>query len=155
MSTAPTPKLGATSTWPGVASSQPRTVAYFASSKPLVPTTAAIPASSKNRTLSSTPPGWVKSTTTCAPASTSPDRGSPRSSRATSSRSSAPSTARHTSPPMRPFAPSTPTLTRVTRGSLGQYDGADPDGRREHAGEKLDGDAPTDRAERPAGGGPR
>ena len=45
MSTAPTPKLGATSTCPGVASSHPRRVAKRASSKPLVPTTAAMPAS--------------------------------------------------------------------------------------------------------------
>jgi hypothetical protein len=115
ISTAPTPKFGAMSTCPGVSSSQPRTWSKRCSSNPLVPTTTAMPWSSANRMLSSTAPGWVKSTTTWAPASTSSAGWSPSSRRATSARSGAASTARHTSPPMRPRAPSTATRMSVTR----------------------------------------
>ena len=55
----------------GVSASQPRTVSSRAASNPLVPTTAAIPWSRQKRTWSSATPGWVKSTATSAPASTS------------------------------------------------------------------------------------
>src|SRR5690606_32793420 len=110
-STAPSAKLGATRTPTcGCDASSCSTAASFSSSKPLVPTTTLMPASTQNRTLSSTASGCVKSTATCAPASVNAVSGSSTSTRATSCKSSAPSTASHTVEPTRPAAPSTPTL---------------------------------------------
>ena len=62
------------------------------SSKPVVPTTAWMPFSMQNRRLSITTSGWVKSTTTWTPLSTSPPMSSPASMAATSSTPSASST---------------------------------------------------------------
>ena len=110
-STAEIAKFGAMSTLP--APSAPhhwRTWERRSSSKPVVPTTAWMPLRMQKSRLPMTAPGVVKSTTTCAPASTSICRSSPWSTRATSSRSSAASTPSHTAEPTRPFAPSTPTL---------------------------------------------
>ena len=68
-----------------------------------------MPWSTAKRMLSMTTSGWVKSTSTCAPASATLNSQSPASTIATRSRSAAASTARHTCWPMRPRAPSTPT----------------------------------------------
>src|ERR1700712_2206524 len=65
--------------------------------------------SMQNRMLSMTTSGWVKSTTTCAPASATLNSHSPCSTMATSSRSSAASIAFTTSVPIRPRAPRTAT----------------------------------------------
>src|SRR5690606_34178093 len=109
ISTAPMPKLGAMRTLPAESSvSQERTVSTRDGSKPEVPTTTCRPRSTHHLMLSITTPGWVKSTTTSAAVSASNE--SPWSTAATSSMSSADRTARHTSEPMRPRAPSTPTL---------------------------------------------
>ena len=115
ISTAPTEKLDAISTrTEGAPASQPRTWSSRASSNPEVPTTTSRPWPMHQRRLSMTTPGWVKSTTTPQPVS--PSRGSPSSTSAASSRSSAAASARPTSLPIRPRAPSTPTLiiTRVS-----------------------------------------
>ena len=85
-------------------------VAIRAASKPVVPTTAWIPLLARNSRLAITESGVVKSTTTCAPLDFKVSIELPRSSAATSSRSPASVTALTTSAPMRPFAPSTPTL---------------------------------------------
>ena len=81
------------------------------SSKPVVPTTAWMPCSTQNRRLSITDVG-VGEVDRDLGAGVDQRRpaGRPGSSAATSSRSSAASTARHASAPIRPAAPSTPTL---------------------------------------------
>src|SRR3954452_4368143 len=112
-STAPMPKFGAMITpRSGFGSSHSATVASFPSSKPVVPTTQWMSLSMQNRMLSMTTSGRVKSTTTWAPASATLNSHSPASTMATSSRSSAALTALTTSVPIRPRAPSTPTLMR-------------------------------------------
>src|SRR4051794_32819471 len=108
INTAPMPKLGAISTpRVGASASHVRTVDRRSSSMPVVPTTTSMSWSRHQRMLSITASGVVKSTTTCA--SCSEVRSSSASTAATRSMSCAPSTARHTSLPMRPCAPSTPT----------------------------------------------
>ena len=108
---APIEKLGATSTpTPGASASHLSSWSRRARSKPVVPTTAWMPCPMQKRRLSITTPGWVKSTTTCAPARTSSSMSSPASTSATRSVSGAASTARQTSVPTFPRAPSTPTL---------------------------------------------
>src|SRR6476646_4024751 len=104
------PKLGATTTPTfGACCSHSRTVANRSSVNPVVPTTAWIPWSIANRRLSMTTSGWVKSTSTWAPASATLNSQSPASTIATSSRSDAASTALQTCCPIRPREPSTPT----------------------------------------------
>src|SRR5690606_7144800 len=84
---------------------------------PVVPTTAWMPWSISQATLSAVAEGTVRSIATSAPASATAVRSSPRPIRATSSRSSASSTARQAAAPMRPAAPS--TATRVGRAAGG------------------------------------
>src|SRR5690606_37056464 len=104
-------KFGTTSTpVDGSSPSQERTSASRSSVMPLVPTTTWMPLSTQNRTLSITESGWVRSTATCAPLSTSAERSSPRLISATSSVSGASPIARTASEPIRPRAPSTATL---------------------------------------------
>ena len=106
---APTEKLGTTRTriawW---SSSQPCTSSRRSSPNPEVPTTTSRSCSTHQRRLSMTAPGWVKSTTASHPVSAS--RSSPRSTSAATYRSGASLTARITSRPIRPRAPTTPTL---------------------------------------------
>ena len=114
ISTAPTEKLAAISTrTEGAPASQSRTWASRASSNPDVPTTVSSPWLMHQCRLSRTAPGWVKSTTTAQPARSS--RGSPASTAAPTSRSSAADTAARTAVPIRPRAPSTPTLIIASR----------------------------------------
>src|SRR5215472_1070208 len=118
ISTAPTEKFGTTRTFgnisagrptsTGVSAMIPVTWASLAASKPDVPITTFLPWRRHQVRLSITVAGLVKSTTTSHSASAS--RESPMSTSALNSRSSAASTVRQTSDPMRPFAPSTPTL---------------------------------------------
>src|ERR1022692_388222 len=109
MSTAPSEKFGTTSARvAGASASHPVTCEVRDSSKPEVPTTVSSPWPMHQRRLSMTTPGCVKSTTTSHPASAS--RESPSSTVATTSRSPAAATAWQTSDPIRPLAPSTPTL---------------------------------------------
>src|SRR5215475_12014276 len=109
-STAPTAKFGATRMpRSGRSALHCRTVSSRSGVNPEVPTTQWIPLSSAHRMLSSTTSGWVKSTTTWAPASETENSQSPASTMATTSRSSTASTARTTSAPIRPRAPTTPT----------------------------------------------
>jgi hypothetical protein len=111
---APMEKLGAISTpTSGASASQASSWSSRGWSKPVVPTTAWMPCSMQKRRLSITTSGWVKSTTTSAPARASSSTSSPASTEATSSVSGAASTARHTSEPTLPRAPSTPTRTRA------------------------------------------
>src|SRR6516165_1651948 len=122
ISTAPTEKLGTTSTrTPGAAASHARTCASRDSSNPEVPTTVSRPLPTHQRRLSMTAPGWVKSTTTSHPASVS--RGSPSSTSAAMPMPSAPATAWHTCEPIRPRAPSTPTLIMTACHSPGGGEG--------------------------------
>src|SRR4051812_38104312 len=108
INTAPMPKFGAIRTpRDGASASHSRSVASRCSSMPVVPTTTSRSLSRHHRMLSITASGVVKSTTTCA--SRSSVRSSSASTAATRSMSSADSTARQTSLPMRPRAPSTPT----------------------------------------------
>src|SRR5262249_54806971 len=100
----------------GLCDNQVRTRSSRCSLNPLVPTTTLIPWSMHQCRLSITASGVVKSTTTSAPASEALNRPSPWPIIATSSRSSAASTALHTSPPIRPCAPSTPTRTASVTG---------------------------------------
>ena len=76
ISTAPMEKFGATSTrTSGRSASQLRGPASSrSSSKPVVPTTTSMPCRTQNSTFCMTAPGWVKSTATSAPASTSAPR---------------------------------------------------------------------------------
>ena len=76
----------------------------------VVGTTAWMPWLTQNSRLAITTSGCVKSTTAWAPAARRASIGSPASIAATSSVSGADSTARHTSAPTLPRAPSTPTL---------------------------------------------
>ena len=95
--TAPSAKFGATSTpTPGRSARWSRTRASESSSQPVVPTTRWTPASTSACTLPSVADGTVKSTATCAPASTTADRSASASTAATSSRSGASCTARTT-----------------------------------------------------------
>src|SRR4051794_4192985 len=94
----------------GASASHSRTVSSRSRVKPVVPTTAWIPWSIANRMLSMTTSGWVKSTSTCEPASATLNSQSPASTIATTSRSGAASTALQTCWPIRPRAPRTPTL---------------------------------------------
>src|SRR3984957_19183865 len=106
---APTEKLGTTRTRaPWWSSSQPCTSSSRSSPNPEVPTTTSRSCSTHQRRLSMTAPGWVKSTTASHPVSAS--RSSPRSTSAATCRSGASPMARITSRPIRPRAPTTPTL---------------------------------------------
>ena len=108
--TAPMAKLGAISTPDFDVESSDLIFAIRASSKPVVPITAWMLFPIRNSRFAITESGVVKSTTTCAPLATSASSESPKSSAATSSRSAASVTALTTSDPIRPRAPSTPTL---------------------------------------------
>ena len=108
--TAPMAKLGAIRTPDLDEAKRLLIFAIRASSNPVVPMTAFMFFEIKNSRLAMTESGVVKSTTTCAPFETRASSESPRSSAATSSRSEASLTALTTSEPMRPRAPSTPTL---------------------------------------------
>ena len=135
-------KLGAMTTpTPGASSTQRRTVAILSASKPVVPTTQWMPSSMHQRMLSSTTSGWVKSTTTCAPASATLKSQSPASTIATRSRSSAASTARQASLPIRPRAPSTPTRngSSETRSARRRVDVGTASGRRVGGGGRAAG----------------
>src|SRR5690348_9786795 len=79
----------------------------------------------QNRMWSITTSGWVKSTTTWAPASAMLNSQSPSSTIATSSRSSAALTAFTTSVPIRPRAPSTPTLMHCSSPGEAEVSGAE------------------------------
>ena len=108
MSTAPIPKLGATTTpTPDASASHPRISSRRDASRPVVPTTTLTPCSTHQRTLSMTASGWVKSTATVAPEIDV--MSSSRSTVAARVSPSAASTALHTSDPIRPRAPSTAT----------------------------------------------
>ena len=113
-STAPIAKFGAISTPTSVRSaSWPRSAVSDSSVQPVVPTTAWMPWSTNQRTLSAVTEGTVRSIATSACASLMAERSSPRPMRATSSRSGASPTARQAAAPIRPEAPS--TATRVGR----------------------------------------
>src|SRR6478735_7019902 len=103
-------KLGAISTpVSGEAASQPPSCVRRSSVQPVVPTTAWMPWLRQYSRLSITEAGVVSSTATWAPDSASASRPSPRPRAATSSMSSAASTARTASEPIRPLAPRTAT----------------------------------------------
>ena len=89
---------------PGAAASQPLSIGQpLLGPKPVVPTTAWIPWARQNSRLPITASGWVKSTATWAPASTSElQRQSPRRPRPPVPGPSAASTAAHTSGPSGP-----------------------------------------------------
>ena len=106
---APMEKFGTTRTrTSGCSASQPRTSSSRSSTNPDVPTTTSRSCSTHQRRLSMTTPGWVKSITTSHPVSAS--SASVWSTSAATSRSGASCTARITSRPIRPRAPSTPTF---------------------------------------------
>ena len=106
---APTEKFGTTRTrTSGCSASQPRTSSRRSSANPDVPTTTSRSCRTHQCRLDMTTPGWVKSTTTSHPVSAS--SASPWSTSAATSRSGASPMARITSCPIRPRAPSTPTL---------------------------------------------
>src|SRR5689334_5842261 len=107
--TAPTEKFGAIMTrTSGALSSHPVTVSSRSWLNPDVPTTTFRPWLMHHSRLPRTSPGAVKSTTASQRASAC--RSSPWSTVTASSRSPAASTAWHTAVPIRPLAPSTPTL---------------------------------------------
>src|SRR5437588_362090 len=92
----------------GYPASQPRTSSRRSSENPDVPTTTSRSCSTHQCRLDMTTPGWVKSTTRSHPVSAS--SASPWSTSAATSRSGASLTVLTTSRPIRPRAPSTPTL---------------------------------------------
>ena len=146
MSTAPIAKFGTTITLDSRLSWSSRSLSSSRSAgpRPVVPTTMLMAWSMAHRTLSITASGFVKSTMTsvsaCRSVSSSAETltsisgwpimrpiGAPSpcgSIAATSARSGSSATARHTSWPIRPDAPRTPTL--IMRGRSGANHGALP-----------------------------
>src|SRR5699024_2170709 len=119
MRMAPMAKFGAISTpVSGLDPRRSRSVANRSSVKPVVPTTAWMPWVTQYSRFPITTSGWVKSMTTSAPASDSVSIGSPASTSATNSRSSASRTASHIADPTLPRAPSIPTLVTVIASSI-------------------------------------